>query len=297
MPAGDGGGVGGSGNSGGTGQGGTGTGGAGLGGASGGSCWLPVQFPIEVKTAGSAVVDYTATEPDLTPFMCLSAAVWPAGTSPWDDPSVTKPEKFFLTSAVPTPPGIFNLDLAANLAPTREDGFAAGTWNWEVFVTGGPECVAVGNEHPWSTFFETNPGESGWYSLEKLAGGTFTIECGQLPFKVTGQLLWRCSAYAITCTPESNGGGSGGTGGSGGGSACTPIPGDTACLTCAKGKCCPQLSALYAHPDYAAYMSCVNACSTDDCKNACLSQYPALTTMSLAVASCAAQNCSAECAA
>jgi hypothetical protein len=135
---------------------------------------VPTLFPIEIKSNGSKVFDWSTIEYDVTPFVCLKANVIQG-----DVLVETKAEKYFFSQAAPTPQFVYNLDLVANFEPYREVGFDAGTWDW--YVEPEPlDCTAEGNEEDWAYTMD-------WSDTAK---GSFTIGCGQLPFKATATVTW-----------------------------------------------------------------------------------------------------------
>jgi hypothetical protein len=75
--------------------------------------------------------------------------------------------------------------------------------------------------------------------------------------------------------------------------ACIPSSGDDPCDACTKNHCCSQLKALYAHPQFAPYLSCIYACSTDQCQYACYQQYSGLQAPITQLYQCQGANCAA----
>jgi hypothetical protein len=86
------------------------------------------------------------------------------------------------------------------------------------------------------------------------------------------------------------GGGQGATGGGGGTpAACRPDGNDTACESCAKDQCCPEVEACYGDISCQCWIACIYL--GGDCQGTCGN--PSATTSALI--DCALDHCGAFC--
>jgi hypothetical protein len=76
---------------------------------------------------------------------------------------------------------------------------------------------------------------------------------------------------------------------------CLPATGDTTCDTCSKSDCCAEVGDYALAPDGQMLLSCVTACTTDACVDACLQSYPVAGAAIEELFDCQTASCAEPC--
>jgi hypothetical protein len=76
---------------------------------------------------------------------------------------------------------------------------------------------------------------------------------------------------------------------------CAPETGDMQCLACAKTSCCEELGAYNLAPDVEGFFTCLDACTTNECVDGCVTTYPVAGAAALDLVDCQNTTCSEPC--
>jgi hypothetical protein len=76
---------------------------------------------------------------------------------------------------------------------------------------------------------------------------------------------------------------------------CEVTASDDACSTCYKRGCCPETVIYTTAPDIGAFEDCAVPCTSNDCINACIDQFPEAGAAFVAWSDCLYVDCNGEC--
>ena len=76
---------------------------------------------------------------------------------------------------------------------------------------------------------------------------------------------------------------------------CVPETGDMQCETCSKTSCCEELGDYNLAPDVQGFFTCLDACTTNECVDGCITTYPVAGAAAVELVDCQNTTCAEPC--
>ena len=76
---------------------------------------------------------------------------------------------------------------------------------------------------------------------------------------------------------------------------CVAETGDMQCETCSKTSCCEELGDYNLAPDVQGFFTCLDACTTNECVDGCVTTYPVAGAAALELVDCQNTTCAEPC--